>query len=80
MDPVELYDLDADIGERKGAIIANQIIEECYLGKDGALAIHMLGALAGKVLRISPPLTMCPDECTAYLNRLYEVCQQVAAQ
>lgn len=70
----------ADIGERKGAIIANQIIEECYLGKDGALAIHMLGALAGKVLRISPPLTMCPDECTAYLNRLYEVCQQVAAQ
>tara|TARA_B100000945_G_C20032069_1_gene434981 strand:- start:66 stop:602 length:537 start_codon:yes stop_codon:yes gene_type:complete len=70
----------ADLGDREGAVVANQIIEKCYRGENNALSIHLLGALAGKVLRISPPLTMCPDECTAYLNRLYEVCQQVAAQ
>ncbi len=68
----------ADLGDREGATVANQIIEKCYLGENDSLAIHLLGALAGKVLRISPPLTMCPNECQSYLDRLYEVCQQVA--
>ena len=68
----------ADIGDREGAVVANQIIEKCYRGEGGSLALHLLGALAGKVLRISPPLTMCPQECQTYLDRLYEVCQQVS--
>ncbi|MEC9097070.1 MAG: aspartate aminotransferase family protein [Planctomycetota bacterium] len=68
----------ADLGDRKGKAVANQIIENCYRGENNALAIHLLGALAGKVLRISPPLTMCPDECQAYLDRLYQICEQVA--
>ena len=68
----------ADLNGHSGAEVANQVIEKCYQGQDGALAIHLLGALAGKVLRISPPLTMCPEECQSYLDRLFEVCQEVA--
>ena len=68
----------AELDGRSGAEVANQIIERCYAGDNGALAIHLLGALAGKVLRVSPPLTMCPEECQAYLDRLYDVCNEVA--
>ena len=30
------------------AEVANQVIEKCYQGQDGALAIHLLGALAAR--------------------------------
>jgi 4-aminobutyrate aminotransferase-like enzyme len=46
---------------------ANRIVKACYLG-DGtekADGVHLLGPLAGKVLRISPPLVISKDEFEA---------------
>ena len=45
----------------------------CYLGDERGRAIHLLGPLAGKVLRVSPPLTMPLDECREYLDAMYEI-------
>lgn len=38
--------------------VANEIVKTCYLGQQGGNGIHLLGALAGKVIRVSPPMTM----------------------
>jgi 4-aminobutyrate aminotransferase-like enzyme len=40
---------------------ANRCVLEAYLGA-GKLGVHFLGPLAGKVLRVSPPLTVTRDE------------------
>ena len=40
--------------------VANACIEACYLGDSSGRAIHLLGPLAGKVIRVSPPLVMPP--------------------
>ena len=41
-------------------------------------AIHLLGPLAGKVLRVGPPLVMPYDEAREYLDAMYEIFKQVA--
>ena len=41
-------------------------------------AIHLLGPLAGKVLRVSPPLVMPLDEARAYLDAMYDIFVGVA--
>lgn len=48
---VELQDADA----------AQACVLEAYRGADGK-GVHFLGPLAGKALRVSPPLTIQPDE------------------
>jgi len=42
---------------------AHQIVLNCYLG-NGPVGIHLLGPLASKVIRISPPITITPDEAS----------------
>jgi 4-aminobutyrate aminotransferase-like enzyme len=42
---------------------ANAFVLACYRGR-GQDGIHLLGPLAKKVVRISPPLTITPDEAT----------------
>ena len=44
--------------------IANQCVLEAYLGT-GKQGVHFLGALAGKVLRVSPPLVITAEELDA---------------
>lgn len=67
----------AAVGSHTAAQVANSIVEACYLGDEQGRAIHLLGALAGTVLRISPPLTMPLDEARLYLDVLHNIVAQV---
>ena len=53
--------------------VAAAVVEACYRGDESGRAIHLLGPLAGKVLRISPPLVMPLDEAVMYLGAMYEI-------
>ncbi|MBI1347863.1 aminotransferase class III-fold pyridoxal phosphate-dependent enzyme [bacterium] len=64
-----------------GALAANEvaakIVEACYLGADG-VGIHLLGALAGKVLRVSPPLTIKTEQVQTSLDLMYQLLSKLA--
>lgn len=62
----------APLGSLTPEQVANEVVKTCYVGKDG-VGIHLLGALAGKVIRISPPLTMTLEEAEESLGLLYEL-------
>ncbi len=68
----------ADIGNKPSTDVANDVIRACYQGNADGQAIHLLGALAGNVIRISPPLTMNMEECQHYLDVMYDICQSLA--
>jgi 4-aminobutyrate aminotransferase-like enzyme len=53
--------------------VAIAAVEACYLGDASGRAIHLLGPLAGKVLRVSPPLTMPIDEAQTYFDTMYDI-------
>jgi 4-aminobutyrate aminotransferase-like enzyme len=61
------------VGELSANQVANKVIEACYLGKKGGDGIHFLGALAGCVLRVAPPLTITVEQAEASLDLLYEL-------
>jgi 4-aminobutyrate aminotransferase-like enzyme len=63
----------AAIGEHTAAEVANEIVKTCYLGDDQGRAIHLLGPLAGKVIRVSPPLIMPLAEAQEYLDAMYAI-------
>ena len=70
----------ADVGEMVANDVANMVVEAAYLGEDGCDGIHLLGPLAGNVIRVSPPMTMTFDEATDSLALLLRICERVAAQ
>ena len=43
-------------------------------------AIHLLGPLAGKVIRVSPPLVMPLDEAREYLDAMHDIFSTVAGR
>lgn len=61
------------VGKHPANEVAAALVEACYLGDSSGRAIHLLGALAGKVLRVSPPLVMPLEEAKAYLDVLYGI-------
>ncbi|MCH5374661.1 MAG: aspartate aminotransferase family protein, partial [Planctomycetes bacterium] len=63
----------APIGPLSASQVANACVETCYRGDERGRAIHLLGPLAGKVIRISPPLVMPPDEARQYLDVMHEL-------
>lgn len=63
----------APIGRYSAAEVAVRAVEACYLGDAQGRAIHLLGPLAEKVLRVSPPLVMEVDEARSYLDAMYEI-------
>jgi 4-aminobutyrate aminotransferase-like enzyme len=63
----------AAIGGQSAGQVARACVEACYLGNDSGQAIHLLGPLADKVLRVSPPLVMPLDEAQQYLDVMYEI-------
>ncbi|MCA9078581.1 MAG: aspartate aminotransferase family protein [Planctomycetaceae bacterium] len=67
----------ADFGGHDSKQIAIKVVEKCYLGRDG-VGIHLLGALAGNVLRISPPMTMTLEEAYASLDLLESLLVELA--
>lgn len=58
------------VGKLSASQIANLAVKDCYLGDDQGHAIHLLGPLAGCVVRISPPLTITLDEARHWLGVL----------
>jgi len=63
-------------GDQTDKQIAAKIVEACYHGKDG-VGIHLLGALAGNVIRISPPLIITEQQANDSLNLLLEIVGKV---
>jgi 4-aminobutyrate aminotransferase-like enzyme len=66
-------------GKLTAGEVAAKIIEACYLGRDN-VGIHLLGALAGKVIRVSPPLTITMEEAKRSLDLLYDLVSATAAR
>ncbi len=66
------------VGSRTAEQIAIACVEACYLGDAQGRAIHLLGPLAGKVIRVSPPLVMPLDEARDYLNAMHDIFREVA--
>lgn len=67
----------ANYGRFSPGDVAAKIVEACYLGRDN-VGIHLLGALAGKVLRVSPPLTITMEETTHSLQLLNDIVATLA--
>ncbi len=67
----------ADVGGHSSKDVAVKVVETCYVGRDGT-GIHLLGALAGNVLRVSPPMTMTLDDAHASLDLLESLLQDLA--
>jgi 4-aminobutyrate aminotransferase-like enzyme len=63
----------AGVGSHPAEKVANACVEACYRGDAQGRAIHLLGPLAGKVLRVSPPLTMPLEEAKLYLDVMYDI-------
>ena len=60
--------------------VANAVVEACYLGQDGGEGIHLLGPLAGTVIRVSPPITITENEARQSLQLMYNIVQTLAAR
>jgi 4-aminobutyrate aminotransferase-like enzyme len=63
----------AEYQGRDSKQIAAEIVKCAYLGNGGGEGIHLLGPLAGNVIRISPPLTITEEQARASLALLYEL-------
>jgi 4-aminobutyrate aminotransferase-like enzyme len=63
----------AAVGNLSPEEVANRCIAACYYGDDQGRAIHLLGPLAGKVIRVSPPLVMPVGEAEEYLSVMYRL-------
>jgi 4-aminobutyrate aminotransferase-like enzyme len=61
----------APVGNLPAEEVAKACVAACYHGDDQGRAIHLLGPLAGKVIRVSPPLVMPPQEVEEYLGVMY---------
>ncbi|MGB0578809.1 MAG: aminotransferase class III-fold pyridoxal phosphate-dependent enzyme [Limisphaerales bacterium] len=60
------------------ADVANEIVRLCYLGDEDGTAIHLLGPLAGKVIRFAPPLVMPVDEAKAHFDAIYNIISRMS--
>jgi 4-aminobutyrate aminotransferase-like enzyme len=67
-----------DRAGKSAADWANQAVLTCYLG-EGHEGIHLLGPLAGNVLRIAPPLVIQLDEATLALDLMNRLFHRLAA-
>ncbi len=63
----------ASVASHPSDKVAAACVEACYLGDAAGHAIHLLGALSGNVLRVSPPLVMPLDEAREYLDAMFEI-------
>jgi hypothetical protein len=61
------------VGDHSAQEVANECVKACYEGDDRGRAIHLLGPLAGKVLRVSPPLVMPVEEAEEYFDAMLHI-------
>ncbi len=66
-------------GSLTPAQTACAIVERCYRGNTQNEGIHLLGPLAGCVIRVSPPMTISENDAHHSLQLLYDFCKDVAA-
>ncbi|MBM3214835.1 aspartate aminotransferase family protein [Candidatus Poribacteria bacterium] len=62
------------VGALAAEEVANRMVVECYRS-----GLHLLGPLAGKVLRVSPPLVITASELQSGIERMYAAFERVAA-
>jgi len=67
-----------DFASRSAAGWAEQFVLAAYLG-DGDRGVHLLGPLAKKVIRISPPLTIAPAEARQAIAILHQAAARLTA-
>lgn len=67
----------AACGKLDAKQVGTEIIRTCYRG-DGTDGIHFLGALAGKVLRVSPPMTITERQSRDSLDLLFRLVDGLA--
>ncbi len=67
----------AAVGSYSADEVAQACVQACYLGDAQGRAIHLLGPLAGRVIRVSPPLVMPCNEAEEYLNVMYQLFSDV---
>jgi 4-aminobutyrate aminotransferase-like enzyme len=67
----------AAIGPHSAADVATACVAACYLGDARGRAIHLLGPLAGKVIRVSRPLVMPLGEAQDYLDAMFGIFEAV---
>ena len=63
----------APVGKTSADEVARAVVHACYHGDASGRAIHLLGPLAGKVIRVSPPLVMPCAEAKEYLDAMYGI-------
>jgi len=63
----------ADCGGLSSKLVAIEIVKAAYLGREGGDGIHLLGPLAGNVIRISPPNIITAAQARESLDLLNEV-------
>jgi len=68
------------VGRLSAEEVARACVQACYRGDDRGRAIHLLGPLAGKVIRVSPPLVMPPAEAADYLDAMYGLFSAVGSR
>lgn len=70
----------ADRGPMKSTQVAVEIVKAAYLGDSGSAGegIHLLGPLAGNVIRISPPMTITHEEARDSLSLLHRLVSGLA--
>lgn len=68
-----------DWGDRAAAEWAVECVRACYVGEAGGDGIHLLGPLAGKVLRISPPLVISEADAEESLALMHRILARLAA-
>ncbi len=54
--------------ERSPTDNARLFVRDCYLGDSAGNAIHLLGPLAGCVVRLAPPLTITSDQAEFWMD------------
>ena len=62
-----------DHAGRSAADWAVECVRACYLGEPGGDGIHLLGPLAGKAIRISPPLVISEAEAVESLDLMNRI-------
>lgn len=67
----------ADAGKRTSKEVAIECVRACYLGDANGDGIHLLGPLAGNVVRISPPFCMTEAEADHWFGVLYGLLEKV---
>jgi 4-aminobutyrate aminotransferase-like enzyme len=67
----------AALAAKSSKAVAAEVVRACYCGDSQGRAIHLLGPLAGDVIRIAPPLVMDLDEARQYLDAMFEIIQHI---